>query len=220
MNAVAALRTGVVACAAGAVAVLVLQALRTRSFGTRPPLAPAAGSAWRGLLYAFGPGMAPTAKESTRAHPVVWALGVSFHLGVFASFAVLLWALLSGGAGEPGAAAARALPPFGARIAGLAVTALGFAGGLSLLVRRARTPLLRAISTPDDWLANLLTTGFVALAGLRLLAPAAGPAFLAWAMLLLAYAPLGKIRHCLFFFVARGHLGRHYGRRATFPLRH
>ena len=40
------------------------------------------------------------------------------------------------------------------------------------------------------------------------------------AMLLLAYAPLGKIRHCLFFFIARGHLGRHYGRRGTFPLRH
>ena len=40
------------------------------------------------------------------------------------------------------------------------------------------------------------------------------------AMVLLCYAPLGKIRHCLFFFLSRYHLGRHFGRRGTFPLRH
>ncbi len=214
MNAAAALRTGVAICATGAAAVLVLQALRTRAFGTRPALAPAAGSAWRGLLYAFGPGMAPTAKESTRSHPVVWALGVSYHLGVFTSLAILVWIVTRAGA------EAQALPPPPLRAAGLALTALGVVGGVSLLARRARSATLRAISHPDDWVANLLTTGFVALAGARLAAPAIDPALLGWAMLLLVYAPLGKIRHCLFFFVARGHLGRHYGRRATFPPRH
>lgn len=213
MNTLAALRLGVAICAAGAAAVLVLQALRTRTFGTRPPLAPAAGSAWRGVLYAFGPGMAPTAKESTRTHPAVWALGVSYHLGVFTSFAVLLGTLLAAGSGNG------TLPP-PARAAGLALTALGVIGGVSLLVRRAREATLRALSVPDDWLANLLTTGFVALAGAILLAPAAEPLLLAWAMLLFLYMPLGKIRHCLFFFVSRYHLGRHYGRRGTFPLRH
>jgi nitrate reductase gamma subunit len=214
VNTVAALRLGVAICAVGAAAVLVLQALRTRAFGTRPPFAPAAGSAWRGVLYAFGPGMAPTAKESTRTHPVVWALGVSYHLGVFTSLAVLLWTLLAAGG------AAAALPPPAMRAAGLALAALGVIGGVSLLVRRAREAALRAISVRDDWLANTLTTGFVALAGARLLTPAAEPLLLAWAMLLILYAPLGKIRHCLFFFVSRYHLGRHYGRRGTFPPRH
>ena len=57
------LRLGVAACALGAAIALAVQVWRTRSFGLRPPLAPPAGSAWRGLLYAFGPGMSPAAKE-------------------------------------------------------------------------------------------------------------------------------------------------------------
>ena len=212
MNTPDGLRLGVAICAVGAAVVLAWQVLRTRSFGLRPPVAPPAGSARRGVLYAFGPGMAPNAKESTRTHPVVYALGVSYHLGVFTAFGVLLWALT---AGRDGAAPA---PPAGA-VAGV-LTVLGFTGGAALLVRRARTALLRAISVPDDYVANLLTTVFIALAGLRLRAPGLEPLLLAWAMLLLCYLPLGKIRHCLFFFASRYHLGRHYGRRGTFPLRH
>jgi hypothetical protein len=37
------------------------------------------------------------------------------------------------------------------------------------------------------------------------------------AMGLFLYVPLGKIRHCFFFFAARCHMGAHFGRRGTFP---
>jgi hypothetical protein len=37
------------------------------------------------------------------------------------------------------------------------------------------------------------------------------------AVLLLVYAPLGKIRHCLFFFSTRSQLGAFFGRRGTYP---
>jgi hypothetical protein len=118
------------------------------------------------------------------------------------------------------AAAGSALPPAPVRQVALVLTALGAIGGASLLVRRASGPMLRPISIPDDYLANLLTTAFIALAGLRLLAGSLERALLVGAMMLFIYIPLGKIRHCLFFFPARWNLGRHYGRRGTFPLRH
>ena len=209
MNAPDGLRLGVVACAAGAALALAVQLWRTRSFGLRPPLATPAGSAWRGLLYAFGPGMSPAAKESTRAHPVVYALGVSYHLGIFTAVGVL--ARVVAGAPAPSAAP---------RAVALVMLLAGTAGGLALLARRAGSPRLRAISVPDDYLSNLLATAFAALAFAALVAPGAASAFLVASMLLLAWTPLGKIRHCLFFFAARGHLGRHYGRRGAFPPSH
>lgn len=210
MSAPEGLRLGVAACAAGAVVVLAAQAIGTRAFGLRPPVAPAAASARRGILYAFTAGMAPTAKESTRSHPVVYVLGVGYHLGAFTALGFLLWTLLAG------AEAAR-LP---LRPLAVALTAAGAGAGLALLVRRARSPRLRAISTPDDYLSNALATVFTGLAAAALLAPGAETAFLAAAMPLLCWMPLGKIRHCLFFFASRYNLGRHYGRRGTFPLRH
>lgn len=207
-----ALRIGVVVCGLGAAVALAVQVARARAFGRRPLYAPAAGSAARGVFYAFGPGMSPMAKESTRTHPWAYALGVAYHLGVFAAFGYLLLLLIG---------AERVLDP--AMLPGRALGVLLFAGvlgGLGLLVRRFTTAHLRGLSVPDDAVANLLTTGFVALAGARLWSPALEPALLATAMLLLCYVPLGKIRHCVFFFVSRRHLGRHFGRRGTFPLRH
>lgn len=209
MSAPDGLRLGVALCAAGAALALGVQVWRTRSFGLRPPQAAPAGSAWRGLLYAFGPGMSPAAKESTRAHPAVYALGVSYHLGIFAAIGVLVRLALG------------AAPPTSApRAVALVLLAAGTCGGIALLARRAGSARLRAISVPDDYVSNLLATAFVALAAATLLTTGATTAFLLASMLLLVWTPLGKIRHCLFFFAARGHLGRHYGRRGTFPPRH
>jgi hypothetical protein len=40
---------------------------------------------------------------------------------------------------------------------------------------------------------------------------------MAAAIVLLLYVPLGKIRHCLFFFATRYHTGIYFGRRGTLP---
>ncbi|HEX7554211.1 MAG TPA: hypothetical protein VF378_11710, partial [Geothrix sp.] len=89
---------------------------------------------------------------------------------------------------------------------------LGVLAGLGLLLKRLLLPELRGLSHPDDFVSNGLATVFVALA-------LAGPtkAWLLSATLLLVYVPLGKLRHCLFFFVARRHLGAFFGRRGVFP---
>lgn len=220
MNSPADLRLGAACCLFGAAVVLVMQAVRTHSFGRRPPMAPAAASARRGVFYAFGAGMAPTAKESTRTHPGVWLLGVAYHLGIFTALGVLAWVLLDGGRGRaPAALPENALLPSVLPAAGVLLAA-GTLGGLGLLARRAGSPMLRGLSHPDDYVANLLTTVFVALAAARVWSPRVEPALLVAAMALSCYVPVGKIRHCVFFFLSRYHLGRHYGRRGTFPLRH
>jgi hypothetical protein len=200
-----ALRVGVLACAAWALLALGVQFLRTRAYGRRPRFAPAAASAARGVAYAFGPGMSPAAKESAREHLPVYFTGVTYHLGVYASLAALALALAGVTPGGAALAALRVLSPLGA------------AAGAVLLARRATERHLRALSCPDDFAANALTTLFAALTFAATLTPAAEPARALAAMALLLYVPLGKIRHCVFFFSTRAHSAAHFGRRGVLP---
>jgi hypothetical protein len=199
------LRTGVLLCAAWAALALGAQLLRTRAFGRRRWISSEAAPPWRGVAYGFGPGMLPAAKESARQHPAVYLTGVAYHAGVFAAFALLALSVAGLAPGGPVLPALRAL--------GL----MGAAAGAGLLVRRARSAPLRAISSPDDYLANALTSLFAALAAAGGLGPAAEAGFAGAAMALLLYVPVGKIRHCAFFFVTRYHSGYFLGRRGVLP---
>lgn len=183
------------ASAAWALLALASLGLRTRAWGRRTLHAPPAGDAAAGVRYAFTKGMLPEAKESVRTHLPSYAAGLVFHAGVFASFGLLATSLAGAG---PGSALARL---------GGAAAGAGALAGLGLLGKRIASPVLRGLSCPDDYVANLLTTAFAALAAVAAFAPAA----------LLLYVPVGKIRHCLLFFPARSNLGRFFGRRGTFP---
>lgn len=186
-----------VAGSAAALAWMAAQAWR------RPvPRATAApvGSPWTGILYAFGAGMSPRAKESASHHPLIYAAGLAYHLGVVSGAAML--ALRLGRTPVP--------PVFAAALGVL--LAVGAAAGLVLLARRATTPLLRAISAPDDYASNLLVDAWLLAGALTVFSPSA-PAFLVATIVLAVYAPLGKIRHCVFFFLARGLYGARLGRR-------
>jgi nitrate reductase gamma subunit len=81
-----------------------------------------------------------------------------------------------------------------------------------LAYRRATTPLLRAISAPDDYASNLLVVAWLVSGAVAVFLPARA-AFLGTTIALALYAPLGKIRHCVFFFLARGLFGARLGRR-------
>lgn len=199
------LHLAVLAAAAWAAGALALTWLRARRFGRRVLLAPPAGDPAAGVRYAFTAAMLPQAKESVRMHLPSYAAGVVFHLGTFAAFGLLATTL----AGiDPPAALTRVVA---------LVTLAGAAGGLALLVKRVATPYLRGLSSPDDLAANLLTTSFVALAGAASLHPPLGPAWLVAAVVLLVYLPVGKIRHCVFFFSSRAYMGAFFGYRGTFP---
>jgi hypothetical protein len=167
--------------------------------------APARGDPARGVRYAFTLGMAPWTKESTRMHALAYLRGVGFHLGIFAALLALLarplWFVL---------------PPWlrGAAAIGLALGALLGAAGSAM---RLREPHLRALSTLDDHVSIWLVTIFLAAVAAAVWQPRfAAPMYLA-AGVMLAYLPFGKIRHCMYFFVAKGAFGRFAGRRGVLP---
>jgi hypothetical protein len=168
-----------------------------------------AGPAWPGIAYAFGPGMSPRAKESAANHPWLYAAGVLYHAGIAAAALTLAVTV-----------ARIALPsPVAGALAVILIASL--AAGAGLFARRASSELLRAISAPDDYASNLLVNAWLATAVLSLTLPRATTVFLVTTILLGLYAPLGKIRHCVFFLLARAEFGARLGRRGIVrPWRH
>ncbi|MEW5718948.1 MAG: hypothetical protein AB1817_10005 [Chloroflexota bacterium] len=160
-------------------------------------------SATKGMLYAFTLGMAPWAKESTRIHAIAYTRGIVFHIGIFAGLAALL------------ASPWFDLIAFEIRVALSALTALGAVMGVAGALMRVVEHNLKAISTPDDHASVWLVTIFLAAMTAALVAPAFVPAMWIVAAAMLAYAPFGKIRHCIYFYFGRLFFGIHIGRRGV-----
>ncbi|MFI5167620.1 MAG: hypothetical protein ACHQQS_13460 [Thermoanaerobaculales bacterium] len=199
------LHIAVLASATWALAVLTASWLQARAYGKRLLFARAAGDRTAGIRYAFSTSMLPQAKESVMMHLPSYLAGIAFHLGTFAAFGLLAVSVVSINL------------PVSARWLACVVTLAGAIGGLALLAKRIATPHLRGLSAPDDFVANVLTTTFVALAGATVLVAALRNVWLVAASLLLFYLPIGKIRHCLFFFSTRAHLGAFFGYRGVLP---
>jgi hypothetical protein len=149
--------------------------------------------------------MMPWKKESARLYPSSYILGVLYHAGTFLCFTWV--ALVFFGVGLPRVAAS----------VSAALVSLSAVCGLALLVKRIADSSLRFLSNPDDYFSNLLVTGWQAVTGLSLLYPALRPALLVWSGVLLAYIPVGKLRHAIYFVPARLYLGIFYGRRGIWP---
>lgn len=196
------LRALTLAAAAVCLGALSFLVVRTFVFGRREYLSAPRGSAGRGLVYAFGRGMLD--KESVARHKPTFIGGMAYHAAIFAGLLYLLWTAL----------AVRPSPPLWAF---RPVLLAGAVIGLSLLVKRAAKPHLRRLSCPDDFFANLFVDAFLALALLHTFVPPIEPVFLGVSILLLLYIPLGKIRHCVFFFFTRAVFGQHFGRRGALP---
>jgi hypothetical protein len=199
------LHVGVIASSVFSLVALLFLVARTYSFGRRPLYANAQGKGGRGVFYAFAQGMMPWEKESAAKHLLTLVAGVFYHAAIFAALAFLVLRLTS----VPISSIAEPL----LRI----VLAVGLACGLGLLAKRAMKPYLRAISTLDDVLANLLIDLFLAAALLCSWFPNLEPAFFIVAIVLFLYIPLGKIRHCFFFFYSRILFGAFVGRRGVLP---
>jgi hypothetical protein len=166
---------------------------------------PIKGNLSSGIQYSFTTGMMPWAKESTRIHRIAYLRGIGFHIGIFAAIASVIsspfW---------------RFLPSFmsGVIFWILMVGAfLGAAGGVMRIVEHN----LRGLSLPDDHFAIWLTTLFIAAAGLAFVNEAFRIPMYIVSAVTFVYVPLGKIRHCLYFFFSRLFFGKFFGRRAVFP---
>jgi len=168
-------------------------------------LAASRGKPWRGIWYALGPGLLPWEKESASRHLTAYLGGFVYHFGIFAGFFWLFSQIFFLSLGEPGV--------WGLRI----LMTSGLLAGVGLLVKRRWHPVMRSISCPDDFVANGLVDGFLVLALLNSFDPSLRLVLYAVSILLLLYIPVGKIRHCFFFFYSRILFGRFFGRRAVFP---
>jgi len=199
------LELGVVASGAWALVLLGALQQRARAYGQRVLFAAAAGDPRRGVIYGFGKGMSPAAKESVREHLPTWFAGIGYHLGIVAALGFLVLIVTGLEAPEPLRRGLQVL------------LAAGTLAGTGLLGKRILQRHLRRLSRPDDYISNTLTTAFLALALARTIWPRLEGVFLAESILLLLWVPLGKIRHCLFFFTTRYQMAAHFGRRGTFP---
>ena len=166
---------------------------------------PIKGNVSHGIAYAFTTGMLPWAKESTRIHMIAYLRGIGFHIGIFTAIGAVIispfWEYL---------------PPvlswilFGVLTLG---AFLGTAGGVMRIVEHN----LRGLSLPDDHFAVWLTTLFITVTGLAVVNEAFLIPMYSVAAITFVYVPLGKIRHCLYFFFSRTFFGKFFGRRAVFP---
>ena len=166
---------------------------------------PIKGNISHGITYAFTKGMMPWAKESTRIHMIAYLRGIGFHVGVFAAIGAVIispfWTYL---------------PPLLLLILSWVLilgAILGAAGGIMRIMEHN----LRGLSLPDDHFAVWLTTLFIMVTGLAVINDAfVIPMYIVSAITFI-YIPLGKIRHCLYFFFSRIFFGKFFGRRAVFP---
>ncbi len=197
MSALLALGLGAIVCAAG----LGWHIARMQRWQFRGDVAVARGSAAKGVLYAFTRGMLPWEKESARLHWVAYLRGVVFHAGVFLGIAFLV------------ATPWLALLPLAVRLGVAALLAVAAIAALAGFWLRFHDPMLRAVSTADDYLSLALATAFLVSASLC----AADARFLSlfWVVsaITLAYTPFSKLRHFLYFFYSRGFFGWIFGHR-------
>lgn len=195
---------GVVICIAGL-------AGRWRWTAGRPfkaDLSTPKGSPQKGALYAFTMGMMPWTKEVVRKKPFPYVRGVAFHMGIFIGLAALVvspwWHLL----------------PEWARLALAAATGGGALLGLIGAAMRVIEKHLRAISTPDDHASVLIVNIFLATICIALLQSNWMPVMYLVSAVMLVYIPMGKIRHCIYFFFSRFFYGQFVGRRAVIHHAH
>jgi nitrate reductase gamma subunit len=164
-----------------------------------------AGDTTKAVMYSFTGAMSPAKKESAYLHLPVYAAGILYHLGTFLS--ILLFFLFIAGVWIEGVMSVL-ISVF------LALTTLS---GLWILIRRALDKTLRTLSNPDDYLSNILVTLFqAATIGILYYEHLVATYFITASALLL-YLPLGKLRHAVYFFAARYHLGYFFGYRGTWP---
>jgi nitrate reductase gamma subunit len=157
--------------------------------------------------------MLPNHKESAMFHLPTYGLGIVFHVGIFTSLLLFLLSFF---------------PFFNHWIEEYmllntilaALITLAALSGIALFVKRLLAKDLKILSTPDDYISNGLTVLFQWATALFLFCHANSyvvHGYYIMTSLLLLYMPLGKLRHVVYFFAARYHLGFFYGWRGSWP---
>jgi hypothetical protein len=164
-----------------------------------------AGNVASSVRYSFTGAMNPAKKESAYLHLPTYTAGIIYHTGTFLSL-ILFFLIL----------ADINLPVILSLIV-FSFLVIAFSCGTGILLKRIMKKGLRDLSAPDDYISNLLVTVFQLMTGLALLVEQIHPAYFIITTILFIYFPLGKLKHAVYFFAARYHLGFFFGWRGTWP---
>ena len=171
--------------------------------------------AQRGAYYSLANVLMPWAMESTRRGFPFYLTFVLFHLGVVAGIALAFLSTVARGFLQH--------PVVSATMLALLFAAAAI--GLYRIGRRLLRPVMRLISTPDDYFSIVMLTAWFALGGLTELTIVGTlhgegliVAYLLLTSFFLLYVPFSKISHYLYYPFTRYWLGRTMGHRGTFPL--
>ena len=159
------------------------------------------------ITYSFVGGMNPLKKESAYLHLPTYTAGILYHIGTFISIAVFFLFLFH--------------ISFTYTIQWILICLLIASSvcGLGIFLKRITLKKLRFLSNPDDFISNILVTAFQIFTLIVLIKEIFAPYYFICVALLLLYLPLGKLKHSLYFFAARYHLGYFYGWRGIWPVK-
>ncbi len=166
----------------------------------------------KGILYSWGVVANPMAMESSRRQFGMYVQFVIFHLGVVAaitlSFVIPYWSSLL-----ETVWVVRAFQGF---------IAAAFLVGCVRIVRRASSPWMRKISSPDDYFSLVLLTMWFLFAALAAPNSSTGGeglllTYFFLTAFFLVYVPFSKISHYLYYPFTRYWLGKSLGFRGVFP---
>jgi hypothetical protein len=201
--------------------ILFLHFLRLVRAGKPKDFSKPSGSAAAGIRYAFTGAMSPAKKESAYLHLPTYTAGLLYHIGTFLSF-FLFFFFLAG------------IVPKGWIAMMIAVFLfISSSSGIAILTKRMVKKELLFLSNPDDFISNILVSLLQILTILMLLydttlpfsdsmvqlssRPTVKPLYYLSFTLLMLYVPAGKLRHLVYFFAARYHLGYFFGWRGVWP---
>ena len=198
----------------------LVQAICLFRLGIPKDLSKQSGSVSKGVLYSCTVAMSPTQKESAYKHLPTYTAGILFHIGICLTILFFFWMLIS-------MFFDLRLPDTIGLILMIALIISSFCG-VAILLKRFVKRELRYLSSPDDYISNILTTAaqiatfcyiYFAIYSFSCTGDCAAIAYFLIMSLLLLWMPFGKTKHVLYFFFARYHLGYFYGRRGSWPVK-
>ena len=192
-----------------------------RSFKAGKDRSPPGGggrtSAKRGAYFSLANVAMPWSMESTRRNFFFYVTFVLFHLGVTCGIALAFISTLYRPLVENPAVAWT----FGT------LTGLAFLIGIYRMLRRLTVPVIRLISTPDDYFSLFMLTVWFLLGTVTQAHIAGAPqfpqegwviAYLYLTSFFLLYVPFSKISHYLYYPFTRWWIGKALGHRGSYPV--
>jgi hypothetical protein len=159
------------------------------------------------IAYSFIGAMNPLKKESAYLHLPTYTAGILYHIGTFVSIALYFLFLFN------------VSFAYSLHWVLICILIASSVSGLGIFLKRIIVKKLRFLSNPDDYVSNFLVTMFQIFTLLLLVSETFTSYYFISTGLLFLYLPLGKLKHLLYFFAARYHLGLYYGWRGVWPAK-